>query len=366
MADFKVIRGSTTISSGNTERVLTEGSDYTLESGVTSADCFARIVASSNSGGGDTSGGIGQTPDDIMAYIKNDADITTSLTFVRYNTNGDTRVKWEIVQYIGSAGGANEFIVRLTETKSGNTDDFTSTTITTIGTKADCVPFITGQASNEGTDRKYWSSMFEGTLVANGADWDAEFYGYYTSGHAVSYAVVEFTGSNWRNVQEITFTGSDLNGANDWDTGDTTPYDTISIPTTLLDLSKALCHVQYRYDNNVFQDPDDCWFNVELGSTTQLYIRHTTIPALASNQKFRVWVMENTQSTGTVMSVQHYSAYDSTTTGTEEVDFSISITSVSSMDTTGMFGCTCSTTESGSNQPRGGVSVRSNSQRSTP
>ena len=112
-SDFKVIHGNSVILSGSNILTLTNGADYTLEPGVTEEDCFVRIVNTRLTGTGRTEDGGTQNLDDFTVQISNPQDILTSFNFERVGSSlNNCRVTWEIIQYIGAEGGANEIKVR--------------------------------------------------------------------------------------------------------------------------------------------------------------------------------------------------------------------------------------------------------------
>ena len=141
--DFEVQRGTITIT--GTSTLLAAGVDYVAPSASTSA--FIRITNSHHTGAGSTLAGT-QNADDVTAYILNPANIMTSVRIARPSTaTGNTRVSWEIIEFIGTAGSDNEMIVRAQTTLTYGTTATTATgtTISGIINDTDVVVFITGQ-----------------------------------------------------------------------------------------------------------------------------------------------------------------------------------------------------------------------------
>ncbi len=63
-----------------------------------------------HTGAGDDTGGGQQNADDVTAHIEFNS--VSQITITRLGGASNTRVAWEIVEYIGSPSGDNEFIVR--------------------------------------------------------------------------------------------------------------------------------------------------------------------------------------------------------------------------------------------------------------
>ena len=344
--DFKVIHGNSVIQSGKRTLTLRNGVDYTLEHGVTTEDCFVRIVNTRITGIGRTSGGDDQNLDDYTVQISNPENILTSFNFERVGSpsySRDCRVTWEIIQYIGAEGGANEIKVR---TAVGGLSTITNANIvngislSNILNKNKAVIYITGQ-SGSNTGRGEWNEcLFTAEFIANGSNWIPRF----SRGRAedrgrVSYAVVEFTGSNWRNIQRVTFNSC----------GSTVP-----IPIPLLDTTKTFLHCQYRYITNTYTDSglDDSGETVEVLSTTQLRSRRTTTTG-ASSKYHVVWVIENIQSTGKYMIVQHISGTRTDNSGSEEHLWNEAINEVRVLDEASIQGETLASYDSGTAYPIG-------------
>jgi len=319
--DFKVIHGNSVIQSGNRILTLTNGVDYTLEPGVITEDCFVRIVNTRITGIGRTSGGDDQNLDDYTVQISNPENILTSFNFERVGSpsySRDCRVTWEIIQYIGAEGGANEIKVRTAVGGLSTTAiSVNGPSLSNISNKNKAVIYITGQSgSNTGTGE--WNEcLFTSEFIASGSNWIPRF----SRGRAidtgrVSYAVVEFTGSNWRNIQRITFNSCGS---------------TVTIPIPLLYTTKTFLHCQYTYVKSADSGLDDSGETVEVLSTTQLTSRRRTSTD-ASSKYHVVWVMENTQSNGNYMIVQHISGTRIDNVAPEEHVWSEAIYEVRALD----------------------------------
>jgi hypothetical protein len=334
--DFKIQHGNTTIADLSTTNTLTAGVDYTAPSSASKA--FVHIVSTRLSAAGNTTGGGTQTPDNSMAWIDDTNPITSSIVFERGGSTGDTRITYEIIEYIGSAGGANEIVVR--EAAEINTTTATATTsaISGISNDNDVVVFITGQGTSAITSADMDRGLFTSEWLP--ATDQAQFTrGDGTDTGYVSYAVVEFTGSNWRNVQreEHGYTA-----AATWE------YETID--TTLLDIGKTFIHVQTRSTTGNLDEQSG---EVYLPSTTQVAFYLESGASL--NPTNVVWIMENTQSDANAISVARYNGTRSA--GAEPYYENLTIGAVSNMDTTSIWGESARSTGTGTAAPRGNLGL---------
>ena len=326
--DILVQRGTTVIS--GTSTVLTAGSNYTAPDATSSA--FIRITNAHHTGAGNTSGGGIQDPDEVTAYVEDASDITQSVTLARFVDNGaETHVDWEIVEFIGSAGTDNEFIVRDVDTRTLTSSDLsaTGTTLANVSDDSDVVVFITG-VRNRNTTRNYYA----GQVTSN---WDAgasaptlrrESTGAATID--VSYAVVEYTGLNWK-IQRVEH---EYTAAGTAQTAAISPVGS---------LSRAFLHTQKRMGDLSNQV-------VHVGQTAWLSSMGAVSFRLESNahldDQFGVaWVIENTATGDGAMFVQRTNG--TTNGGSEPLDLSISVTTpVSAADNASVF---INTSAAGSN-----------------
>ncbi len=204
LQDFSIQQGTVQIS--GTSTTLVAGSNYTAPR--SSSTAFIRITNSQLTGGGNDTGGGTFAADDVTAYIENGENIMESITIARPETAGNTtRVNWEIIEYIGLDAADNEMIVRSQNTVAYTpTGLFATGTPTSVVDDTDVVVFITGQinpaTSTAGSDSQYndglstaaWSSTSSVPVFQRG---DAD-----SLRAGVSYAVVEFTGANWK-IQRV-------------------------------------------------------------------------------------------------------------------------------------------------------------------
>jgi len=319
--DFKVQRGVTVVA-GLTQ-TLTAGVDYTAPSASSTA--FVRITDTHHTPPGrTTAGGGAQNADDYTAYISNPTNITTNFTISRPPAaTGNTRVSWEIVEFIGDAGTDNEMIVR-----GGGTINFASASTSATGTSvagivddADVVVFVTGIEN-----RDIARNLFYAQQVT--AEWDAvnnrPIFRRGAGGAIinVSYAVVEYTGINWR-VQRVEHTYAS-----------TTVVETQSIEP-VNSLARTFIHTQKRMGalGNVNNFGHEVWLSSIGAVSFQLEPAATT----PSGHTSVAWVIENQQTSAGAMKVQRTNG--TTNAGTEPVTVNISIfTPIQSTNNASIFG----------------------------
>lgn len=123
---------------------------------------------------------------------------TTQVTAARYASgeNADHQVPWEIVEYIGAGGGANEFISRAQAPMNfADTDtDIESSAVAAIVDVDKCVVFLHG-ARNDRAASALDSHLFTASLTV-----DKEVRlrrGNGTGAASTRASLIEFTGSNW-------------------------------------------------------------------------------------------------------------------------------------------------------------------------
>jgi len=337
--DFKVQRGYTIINNGDTSATITAGLDYSTPTG----DAFIRIVGTRQTAIGRPSGGGTQNADDVTVYISNPNNLGSSITFERYGTSNDNRLSWEIIEYIGPNGGNNEFKVRAVgETNFSSTDTSNTTpTISGIVDDSDVVVFITGVGNPDTGASDYNTHLCTSSWlsVTNQAN--------FTRGEAggdtvnVSYAVVEFTGSNW-SVQLIEHNYAS-SGVQEEET--ITDIGSVSSAFTIfqhragsdelgLDENGAQC---YLYNSTTLR------FQLQSGVTTPNL--HYTVS----------WVVNNSGTGGASMNVQHITGTRGTG-GAEEDTWTESIISVNSTETSSIMGESGRSSGSGNSFPRGYIS----------
>lgn len=286
MADIKVQHGNASIPLSTASVTITAGTDYTAPASLSNA--FIRIVGIDYTGAGcedsDFAGGAGRN----AVSVSNPGNLLTSITFERTDaTSGPINISYEIVEYTGSVGGENEFVVRHQENIAGITTlTVDSATVSGVVTDADVVVFITGfevvgsaGRGDSGSGKFTWEYV-GASNVARGTQ------GNTTRSCDVSIAVVEFTGSNWT-VQRI---------AHQFTSGGVTETEAI---TSVGAVTNAFLHPQSRFSaSNI--GPDDAGLECWLSSATELSFLTTNV-ADATHDVI-TWVVDNPN-----MTVQHVS-----------------------------------------------------------
>ncbi len=150
---FKILRGSSIIAASADTLTLTKGVDFTLESGIASDAWFFIITSNHNTGMGSTSGG-SQAPDDVTVTVEYSGS-NVVLTRALIGGGGNNRVDWQIVQYVGGAGGAerDQGARKRRHHAHGHQPD--GRVAGTVGAAADVVPFITGQRAETSANGNY-------------------------------------------------------------------------------------------------------------------------------------------------------------------------------------------------------------------
>lgn len=293
MADIKVTQGSFIITNGNTSKTLTAGTDYPTPASASSA--FVRIVSSQNHSIADATNGA--VEDGHHATVRIDyptGDITDDIRFTRAGSTDGCLVCWEVWEYVGASGGANEFIVRgigeLSFAYADNQED--SSAISGISSASDCVPFVTFAAS-AGTPVAYYPARwrFRAEMINDGDDKVRGERGSATGTPTkyMGYACVEFTGSNWT-VQ--TFEHAYSNPGNE-ETESISDVGATTRAFLICQLSAGAIQ-DYSVGHEVY-----------LNSTTQVGMR-VDANALGSPVA-RVYVVSNSQTGTGAMEVRHIS-----------------------------------------------------------
>jgi hypothetical protein len=306
--DFEIQRGTFTMTSTTT--TLTAGVHYVAPAASTSA--FIRITNAHHTGGGSTSTAATQNSDDVTVHIENASNIMSSVRFVRPSTAlGDARVSWEIVEFIGTPGSDNEMIVRQQTRLAYGTTALTATgtAVSGVADDADIVVFITGQSNpdtgaadyNTGQSTSAWLAASNQAVFTRGeAGGDAAI---------TSFAVVEFTGLNWK-IQRTQHTYTAAGVA-----------ETEAI-TAVNSLSRTFLHTQKRSGVNlpgVDEFGHEVWLS-SIGFVSFFLESGATSPNLQTSV---AWVIENTQVSAGAMEVTRSNG--SSNLGTAPLTLSVSI-----------------------------------------
>ena len=218
MADVSVQRGVNDVA--NTTATDT---GFTAVGSLNSA---FELISNSRYGtaGSSTTNSTNYEIDDIGGRVELTATSTLTLTRLATGNTATFRFAWEILEYTGSASGANEFIVRSRNTISMTGSSASASLDNTPAAGADCIPFITGVTNSDTSD-----DADEACVVANissdGTSVEVRRGG--TNGTTIVQVVtVEFTGSNWSVFHGTSTSSGDtgtitLNTASDGSAGST-------------------------------------------------------------------------------------------------------------------------------------------------
>ena len=308
MADIKVQRGEATIaSSGTSVTISAGGTHYDTPASATSA--FIRIVGVAHTADGiptNFAGGL-----DVQGvWIDNPGNLLTSITFKRQDSHSSAvTIQWEIWEYTGSAGGANEFKVHLHEkiSPAGTTTTSVNSSTATVTNDADVVPWLTSSGLEDS-----FTGRTRGHNIMWTGDWDGvNNYMTFTRGLAndmgtFTAAVVEFTGSNWT-VTKVTHSFS---------SADTDENETISIT----DINETMLHIQARAGSD---NAENFGYQAWLASTTQLRFRTNVSTTLDST----VYMIENPD-----LVVENVSEQSWASSGTDPDTDTTTVTSVTMAD----------------------------------
>ncbi|MEZ4104333.1 MAG: hypothetical protein R3B60_03540 [Candidatus Paceibacterota bacterium] len=289
--DFIIQRGSVQVS--GTSTTLLAGTDYTAVASNTRA--FVRITNSHMTGSGhDTGATNNQNADDVTVYIEDSSDLITSFTLARPTTATDnTRVDWEIIEFIGSPGTDNEIVVRMVDTIELSSSDVvaTGTSLSNISDSEDVVVFITG-IQNQNTSKNFYAGQVTSEWYETG---DVPVFKRDHNGSSVvnvSYAVIEFIGVNWK-IQRVEHT---------YLSAGTTETESIAAVNSL---SHTFIHTQKRMgaNNRVVHYGHEVW----LSSIGAVSFRLESGASVAEGQTSVAWIIENTQTGSGEMKVQRSS-----------------------------------------------------------
>jgi len=273
---------------------------------------------------GRTSGGENQDHEEIEVYISDDSGLTTSGGTVTFERNDDpggnenNRVTWEIWEYIGDAGDENEMTVLDTGicTFTTGVSDFTCNGATILGGATDdndVVVFVTGRGNPEGNNNEVQRCLVT-TSWDSGNDWPVFTRSEGENACDVSYAVIEWTGSNWA-IQRIPHEFS----------GAATQTETIA---SVGERSRAFFHTQQRNeDGGCCEDARAAGSEVELVNPTTIEYRLPESTAGWGDEMDAVtWVISNAETDGGErMVVNHYNP-PARSGGSEEDNWQVTLT----------------------------------------
>ena len=134
-----------------------------------------------------------------MAWVEIPTSLASTFNITRYGTGSDCRVAWELIEYLGSPTGphAIEVLAQGNLVYSEFADTLEAPAVPFAPSDdEDVAVFITGQGvdadldeANQGLFTAHWDVDGDHAVLTRGAD---------GSESTVSYAVVEYTGEDWR------------------------------------------------------------------------------------------------------------------------------------------------------------------------
>ena len=292
--DFFVQRGSVDIS--GTGQVFVAGTDYVAPAATSSA--FVRITSSQITGAGNIIGGGTQAPREVTAYISDQSDITSSFTISRPpGALRSTHVDWEIVEYIGLEGADNEMKVRDVGsiTYGASALSATGTTLANVEDDSDIVVYITGQESSDIQSGNFLGN--QSTALWNASSSTPVFKRGTNTGGAnrVSYAVVEYSGLNWK-VQRV---------EHNYSSSVVTETESITAVTSV---NSSFIHAQKRVGDIADNGLNDYGHQVWLSGIGQVSFFLGDVQVGNPAEHYSVaWVIENTQTGDGALTVHRVS-----------------------------------------------------------
>jgi len=274
--DIKVQRGLTVVAAGSNNVILNAPADFTAVSNLNKA--FVIITTSQNTGAGNDTGGGQQNADDATCTIRFNA--VNQITISRIGAVGNTRVYWEIIEYVGAGGGDNEFIVRDQDIHTFAAAGINETLNFPAGAANtdNLVGFVTGMANPQTGRGEYHTGRvtleFDDATTLRIRRGDA-------SGNAVqvSYAIVDFIGANWT-VERVEHTYAASGVAENENL------------VTAVNTANAFIHTQKRNfagQNGLDEYGHQVWF--PNGNQVSFQLRNTaTVPA---DNTSVAWVVSN-------------------------------------------------------------------------
>jgi len=350
-ADFKIQNGTAIFGTASLTDTILEGTDFDACTG----DCFITLTNTRHTGNGRTDSGGNHNTDAWTIYFSDLTGLTTgggTIEVTRHTTDGiNNRWTWQIVEYIGSPIHSNRMDVLDQDicTFAGGLT-CTGTTVTPTD-PSDVAIIVTGVGNPDGgrdnNDRCLVTAELDGLdqpvftrKGATGINCD------------ISYAVVEFSGSNW-SIQRIPHVGQ---------VADLTTESMVDVGS----LSRAfIFDVQQRNaDNGDTDGLNEIGEEVWLSDTNEISFNHPWVTGgWDSDMDEVVWVVSNSEiTTGKKMIVQRQQPTDQRNTvdpsPPEEESWSVSITPLTyNANETAIFGLTTHSDGTGNAFPRGSISA---------
>ncbi|MFC1498977.1 C25 family cysteine peptidase [Verrucomicrobiota bacterium] len=313
--DFKVHRGTFDMPMGGmVVTTLVNGVDYTLDSGATMSNAFIKLVNASHGGGGDTNSGDAR---DALAWIDNPTNLITSVDIRRLRSSGGgTKISWEILEYVGESGGANEIIVRdQASMNPPNALSITGAVCSSISDTNRVIVYVTGQSEKKGGNSIAAAYHTASLDSAKRPVFARETLG---NGSRISYAIVEFAGTNWSDVQRVEQYIVSVN----------TDY-----PQAIdaVNTNRAFMHMQTR-GGHQYELGAQAWFSATNEVTFRVNDAGGALDVVA-------WIVENTEDDPEyAMKVQHVRNTRAAGVGTAPDTWTETISAVTAMDNSSIMG----------------------------
>jgi len=200
--NFRIQRGVVDVKQSTTPETVTL--DYT----VVTANAFVRFTNIANVSGGVAAGSdSNKNTDDFTFHITAMTTTTFTIDGTSSGEDVDYRIYWECLEYTGSLGGDDEFIVRYYDDDGiTHTNSTANIAISSVSDSTALVPFICGKSwaytsmgmSGCNSRASIDTVSEELDLARTTTNFDVP----------TTVAVVEFTGSNWTVEQNVSHTFS--------------------------------------------------------------------------------------------------------------------------------------------------------------
>ncbi|MFC1498177.1 Ig-like domain-containing protein, partial [Verrucomicrobiota bacterium] len=281
-SEFKVHRGSFTQEIGTAIITLSNNVDYTLSPDSSTSNAFIRLVNTYHSGGGSATGATHYSRRHEV-WINNPGNLTDSVDFRRYQSTDSCAVSWELIEYMGITNGPNEIIVRdqARITLVNGSDTMIGAAVNSISDTNRVVVFVTGAGINRPSNEPQAMAL----ISEMNSSKQPVFKRSSNRAGSLSYAIVEFTGFKWSDVQRVEHSITNVGN------------DEVEVITPVA-TNSTFMHVQARAGNRLnigaqvwFSDTNKLTFRREVG---------------ANGHPLVAWIVENTETNPLCgMNVQH-------------------------------------------------------------
>ena len=348
-SEFYIQRDCLTIPNGVLTTTLTAGVDYDAPTG----EAFVRLTNTRLTGGGHTDdSNDDQSVQEFTVMISDASDLTNQIVFERVFGPAavDTGFCIEIIEFRGFFDSPNAIKVLDRNEVTYPTSSLTVSGPSVIPTDlsgSDVVVFITGQMGHD-TVSSDWNnalSIAEWDSVNNEPDFKRGQADGSLDQNLISYAVVEFTGSNWK-IQRYEHTVTVDGVQVDID------FDSVGLEE-LSDISNAFLHTQHSATDDT---PDELGAEVWISADDTLSI--FAEGSGSSTRVIGIWIIENRQGQGVRLNSQHFShEYVNTNDILRVLNAPADFVAVDSMKTASIFGENARSTGGVTRYPTGSIGI---------